>query len=107
MVVLEGPDFAHALAGYRALDEPPWGGQGIGDLRRAVELGDAVLFEATGAVEADASVGAETEQERREKLLDFMDARAAATRMLGRSDIHLRHVVDVRWLRQRGVRTHQ
>jgi hypothetical protein len=101
VVVLDGPGFAHALAGYRALDEPQWIDAGIGDLRRAIDLGDAVVFEATGVLEADAPVGAETAQERREKLLDFADAQAAAVRMLADSEIRLRHLVDVHALRER------
>jgi hypothetical protein len=100
IVVLEGQHFAHALVGYRALDEPNWSSPNLGDLRRAVELGDAVLVEATGMIEADSPVGEETQQERRDKLLDFMDAKDAAKRMLFKSEIHLRHLVDIRSLRQ-------
>jgi hypothetical protein len=101
IVVLDGPGFAHALAGYRALGEPTWPSGGIGDLRGAVARGDCVLFEATGAAEAEAPVGAETTEERHEKVLAFMDAVAAGKRMLSRSDILLRHFVDVRACRAR------
>lgn len=95
LVVLEGDGFAHALAGYRVRSSPAWDGQTIGDLRGAVSLGDAVLVEATGITEADSPVGAETATDRRGKLLVFSDAQAAATRMLGRADVRLRHFVDV------------
>ncbi len=95
LIVLEGDGFAHALAGYRVRNSPAWDNQTIGDLRGAVNLGDAVLVEATGVTEADSPVGAETAAERRGKLLSFSDAQAAATRMLMRADISLRHFVDV------------
>jgi hypothetical protein len=96
VVVLDGPGFSHALAGYRVLGEPAWSNQDIGDLRGAFARGDCVLFEATGAVEADAPVGAETADERTEKVLPFMDAVGAARRMLNRRDILLKYFVDVR-----------
>ena len=60
VVIVDGPSFAHALVGYIALDEPSWNQPTMGDLRRAVQLGDAVLFEPTGAVEAEKAVGEET-----------------------------------------------
>ncbi|HWM91924.1 MAG TPA: hypothetical protein VN493_14255 [Thermoanaerobaculia bacterium] len=100
IVVVEGPGFAHALAGYRVRGEPTWDNRGIGDLRGALARRDAVLFEATGAVEADEPVGAEIAGERRGKLLDFLDAIAAATRMLARPDVNLKHFIDVRTLRE-------
>jgi len=99
IVVVAGPEFAHALAGYRVRGEPAWDNRSIGDLRGAVARRDAVLFEATGAVEADAPVGAETAGERHGKLLAFMDAIEAARRMLTGSDVNLKHFVDVRALR--------
>jgi hypothetical protein len=99
IVVLDSPGFAHALAGYRVLGEPAWPNGGIGDLRGAVARGDCVLFEATGAVEADEPVGAETAEERSTKVLGFMDAVAAGKRMLDRPDILLKHFVDVRGCR--------
>jgi hypothetical protein len=95
LVVLEGDGFAHALVGYRVRSSPAWDSQTIGDLRGAVRLGDAVLVEATGVTEADSPVAAETAAERRGKLLAFSDAQAAATRMLVRADVSLRHFVDV------------
>jgi hypothetical protein len=103
VVVLEGPGFAHALAGYRARGEPAWDNRGIGDLRGALARRDAVLFEATGAAEAEAPVGAETAEERVGKLLGFMDATAAAARMLEQPDVRLKHFVDIRALRARLV----
>ena len=105
IVVVESSGFAHAVAGYRVRGEPTWDNRSIGDLRGAVARRDAVLFEATGAIEADEPVGAETTGERRGKLLDFMDAVTAATRMLARSDVNLKHFVDVLSLRQGDTRT--
>jgi hypothetical protein len=101
IVVLEGSGFAHALAGYRVRSEPTWDNREIGDLRGAVARGDAMLFEATGAAEADQPVGAETVQERLDKLLTFLDAIEAGKRMLFRRDVQLQHFVDVRLLRER------
>lgn len=99
VIVLESPGFAHALAGYRVRGEPAWDNQTLGDLRGAIARGDAVLFEATGAAEADAPVGEETAAERETKLLGFMDAQSAAERMLKRPEVQLRHFIDVRTLR--------
>jgi hypothetical protein len=99
IVVLEGPSYAHALAGIRALDERPWKTPNLGDVRRAVELTDALLFEPTGVVEADFAVGAETIEERRDKLLSFGDAKAAAKRLLARTDLRLKYLIDVRSVR--------
>jgi hypothetical protein len=53
--------------------------------------------------EADEPVGAETAAERTGKLLGFMDATEAATRMLFRSDVLLKHFVDVKALRAAGL----
>jgi hypothetical protein len=101
LVVLEGPEFAHALAGYRVPGEPSWEHRGVSDLRGAVARRDAVLFEATGAVEADEPVGDEAPAERRGKLIaSFEDAKRAAERMLMRGDVHLRHFVDIRQQRE-------
>ena len=99
LVVLEGNGFAHALVGYRVRSSPAWDSQTIGDLRGAVTLGDAVLIEATGGAAASSPVGAETPAERREKLLGFSNAQSAATRMLVRADVRLRHFVDVAGVR--------
>lgn len=107
VVVLKGPKFTHALAGYRVHGEPAWENRGIGDLRGAVGRGDAVLFESTGAVEADEPVGAEMEGERLNKLLNFADAEKAARRMLMNSDVTLNHFVDVCALRSDFRQTQQ
>jgi hypothetical protein len=96
VVVLEGTGFAHALVGYRAPNEPAWDAPTIGTLRRAVNQGDAVLFESTGAVEADAPVGSELPNERADRLLIYADAKAAATRMLMDNGIRLKYFLDVR-----------
>jgi hypothetical protein len=104
LVILEGNGFAHALVGYRAPNEPAWEGPTIGTLRRAVNQGDAVLFESTGAVEADAPVGAELASERSERLLIYADAKAAATRMLMDDTVRLKHFLDVRDSRKNQTR---
>jgi hypothetical protein len=95
IALLKGPNFRHALAGYCALNEPVWSNSTIGDLRRALEFGDAVFFETTGAVEAQEPVGAETTQDRRDKLLDFSTAKTAAIKMITRNDIQLEYLLDV------------
>lgn len=100
IAILRGRDFRHALAGYKTLDEPDWRNTTIGDLRRALDLGDAVLFETTGAVEAEQPVGGETQQERRDKLLDFSTAQAAAVRMIGNDEVQLEYLLDVQSIRQ-------
>lgn len=99
IVVIDGPGFSHALAGYRVMGEPATDVKGLGDLRGAVARHDAELFEVTGAVESDAPVTAEELEGRREKLLSVLDARAAAERMLRRNDITIRHFIDVRAMR--------
>jgi hypothetical protein len=99
VVVLDGPSFAHAMVGVRMPGEPSWIKPELGDLRRAISLGDAMFFEPTGAVEADAPVAAEKDTERQDKMLTFSTAREAAERMVGRSDIRIRHVLDVLALR--------
>jgi hypothetical protein len=98
LVVLDGPQFAHALAGYRAQGEPPWDSSGIGDLRGAVARGDAVLFEATGAIESDEPVGDEPAEARRERVFGFLDAVTAARTTIRRPELVVRHFVDVRSL---------
>ena len=102
LVVLEGPAYAHALAGYRVRGEPSWINRGVGDLRAALARRDAKLFEATGVLATDEPVGAETSEERIDKFLSFADAEAAAARMLQRADIALKHFIDVRAVRERG-----
>jgi hypothetical protein len=87
------------MVGVRMPGEPSWIKPDLGDLRRAISLGDAMFFEPTGAVEADAPVAAEKDTERQDKMLTFSTAREAAERMLSCSDIRLRHVLDVLTLR--------
>lgn len=97
IVVLKTPSMQHAVVGYRT-------GQvfaakpSLGDLRRDIGFGDILLFEATGAVEADSPVVPAEEGERRDKLLDFLAAKETAQRLLGQ-DVELVHYVDVRALR--------
>jgi hypothetical protein len=100
LVVIDGPGYAHALVGARTPAEPAWRNPDQGDLRRALSLGDAVFFEPTGVVESDVPVAAETELERHDKLLDFMSAKMAAGRMIERTDIHVRHVIDLQAMRR-------
>ena len=102
LVILEGDGSAHAVAGYRVRGEPPLDDPSLWDVRGAIARGDVVLFEATGAIEADAPVGAEMPGERDEKLLSYADAVAAASRML-QSEIRLRHFVDISVLRVRNM----
>jgi hypothetical protein len=100
IVIVEGSAFAHALIGYRVLGEPPWKHRGIDDLYGALARRDALLYEATGVLEADEPVAAETSEERQGKLLSLMDAEAAANRIIERADIRLRHFLDVQLLRE-------
>ncbi|WP_138992746.1 hypothetical protein [Larkinella sp. C7] len=100
VVILEGPGFSHSLVGYRGRDEPRWDNPDLGDIRRAISLGDALFIEATGCLEASIPVGAETAQERQNKLLTFTDAKNAAERMLSREDVKIMHIVDVRQLHE-------
>lgn len=99
LAVVEGPGFAHSLVGYRAMNEPAWENVTIGTLRRAISTGDAVFFESTGAIEADAPVGAETKLERSDKLLGYGDAKDAAERMIMNSESRLRCFIDVHSVR--------
>jgi len=96
IVVFEGDGFSHALAGYRVRDEPPSASIDLDDLRGAIARRDVVLFEVTGALEADSPVGAEFSDDRQDKLLRFLDARGAAERMIRRPDIAIRHYLDIR-----------
>lgn len=104
VAVLEGRGSAHALAGYRVRGEPPCDVRGLGDLLGAVARRDVVLFEATGAVESDRPVGAETAGERPDKVLAFMDSVAAAERFVKREEVRLAHYVDVRVTRGHDAR---
>jgi hypothetical protein len=99
ILVLRTRDTSHALAGYRASGEPEWTNPSLGDARRAIAVGDAVIFEATGAVEADSPVTSEEQGERQDKLINFDDASKVAERLLQRPDLQLVHLVDVRTLR--------
>jgi len=97
LAVFEVKEYVHALAGYRAPNSILWDQQpSLGDLRAAVAPEDLILFEATGAAESDQVVAFETVQERcnGEKMLDFLTAKDAATRLI-KSDVRLRYVVDV------------
>jgi hypothetical protein len=102
LVIIDGPGCAHALVGARSPSEPMWRKAELGDLRRAISFGDAIFFEPTGAVEADAPVAAEKASERVDKLLDFMSAKEAAIRMIERTDIRIRYIIDVVALRNSG-----
>ena len=100
IVVVSTLSMRHAVVGYRAAHEPPFPrNASLGELRRALQAGDALLFEATGTVEADSPVTPEEDAERRDKLLDFLSAKATALRLLARHDVSLVHCVDVRALR--------
>jgi hypothetical protein len=99
LVIIDGPGYAHALVGARSPGEPMWRKAELGDLRRAISLGDAIFFEPTGAVEADGPVAAEKASERADKLLNFTSAMEAAIRMIERTDIRIRHIIDVLALR--------
>jgi hypothetical protein len=90
---------SHAVVGYRASYEPPWPDQTLGVVRHACSAGDAVIFEATGAVEADSAVTEEERDERHDKLLDYMAAQDVAVRLLQRADTRLVYLLDVRVLR--------
>src|SRR5262249_55485254 len=94
---------SHALAGYLP-QQAVWWEQDpqLGDVRAALHRGDAVLFEATGAVESDKHVGDETDEDRRlgARMLDFTVSEEAAMRTLFRSDVALTHIVDVSALRR-------
>ncbi|MDC8014149.1 hypothetical protein [Tahibacter soli] len=97
VLVLEVRQSRHALVGFRALDEPALRSDcGIGELRGALQRGDIVLFEATGAVEADDH----GDEPRHDKLLDFMAAKAAAERYMSQDPIRLIHTLDVASLRR-------
>jgi hypothetical protein len=95
---------AHAITAYvthdAILGEDPLS---LGDVRGAVNRGEIVPFETTGAVEARGrQVGAETETEREEgaNMLDYQTAKNAAKRLLLQNDIELKHCVDVQKIRR-------
>ncbi len=100
VIVVERPGLAHALAGYRA----PWAPyfpDDLGSIRGAVDIGDLVLFEATGVAYSDEAVGAETIDDRRVGggRLDFSTAKRAAERFVVCADVKLRFLVDIHALR--------
>ena len=104
VVVAGAANSVHAIAGYLTHDAIPAAQpMSLGDVRGAVNRGELVLFETTGAVEARGrTVGAETEAERQESgsVLDYRTAKLAAQRFLFRSDIELKHFIDVQQARQ-------
>ncbi len=104
VVVVHTPAGAHAVTGYLAPDAVTWDGTPrMGDLRAALNRGELILFETTGAVEVrEGTVAAETQAERKEGglMLDYQTAKAAARRVLTDSTTELRHVVDVRRVRE-------
>ncbi|MCZ6821170.1 MAG: hypothetical protein O7G31_17010 [Calditrichaeota bacterium] len=103
IVVLDGPGYAHALAGYWAPDEPQGHQQlDLGTVRGAVRRGDLVVFEATGVAHSEKPVAGETEEQRRltdNRKLDFSTAKKAAKNFLDHSKIELRFLVDINALR--------
>ena len=96
IVLIDRGSYGHALAGYRAPTAPAAEDNGLGALRMQLTLGDVVLFEATGAVESEQPVGAETVEQRLDgrRTLDFMTARTVAEQMI-HTEVKLRAVVDV------------
>jgi len=104
IAVFDRNQSAHALVGYRLRGEPVLKRATIGDLRNLIALGDAVLFEATGAVESENPVGAETSRERYDKLIRWADAVEAGKRMVMQPDVQLRHFVDIREQREASAR---
>src|SRR5262249_48696044 len=108
VIVVRTPRGAHAVAAYMTDDAVlPETSVTIGDLRGAMNRGEIVVFETTGAVEARGrTVGAETEQERKEgnSMLDYRTAKSAAQRLLVTNDIELKHFIDVQQLRRRPIR---
>lgn len=99
VVVITAENSAHAVAGYITADAVLGGSETtLGDLRGLMNRGEIVLFETTGAVEARGqTVGAETVDERKEggNMLDYRTAKLAAGRLINRSDVVLKHFVEV------------
>jgi hypothetical protein len=105
VIVVESSIGNHALAGYVTPDAVAGESSvGLGELRGAINRGEIVVFETTGAFEAISRlvVAAETLQERQDgaKRLDFRTAIIAGRRMIMRDDVKLRHFVDVREARR-------
>jgi hypothetical protein len=99
VVVITTENSAHAVAGYVTADAVLGSSEmTLGDLRGSMNRGEIVLFETTGAVEARGQiVGAETVDERKEggNMLDYRTAKLAAGRLINRSDVVLKHFVEV------------
>jgi hypothetical protein len=104
VIVVRTASGAHAIAGYATKDAIlPTSPLRLGDLRGAINRGEIVMFETTGAVEARGrTVGAETEAERKEgsNLLDYQTAKDAARRLIFHNDIELVHCIDVEQMRR-------
>lgn len=104
IAVFEGDDFAHALVGYWAPDEPthPPLTLDIGAIRGAARRGDLVLFEATGVAQSENRVGAEVDEDRKigNGRLDFETAKSAALNFIDLSDVRLRFLVDINTVRK-------
>jgi hypothetical protein len=104
VIVAKTGQGAHALAGYLTLDavlgpSPTT----LGDLRGAINRGEIVVFETTGAAEVrNRTVGVETKAERKEgnNQLDYQTAKNAGKRFLIQDDLELIHFVDVQQTRQ-------
>jgi hypothetical protein len=100
VIVIERPQLAHALVGYRC----PWApdfSDDLGSIRSAVDIGDLVLFEATGVAHSDEAVGAESVDDRRlgGGRLDFSTAKRAAQCFVTYANAKLRFLVDIHALR--------
>jgi hypothetical protein len=66
IIVLDDAVFSHALVGYKAPNGVLWESDPtLGAVRAAANLDDLVIFEPTGAIEADGRVAGETDEERR------------------------------------------
>jgi hypothetical protein len=97
IAIVTRPDRSHALSGFWQRSAIRWDGPAsLAEIRRALKSAELVVFETTGAVEYEGTVGDETRAERREglRMLDFPAARIAAERMLF-SEVRLRHFVEV------------
>jgi hypothetical protein len=107
VIVVAAENSAHALAGYITEDAVlAESAVTLGDLRGCITRGEIAVFESTGAVEARGrTVGAETEEERKEggNLLDYRTAKLAAIRLLSQKNISLKHFVNVREARRKLV----
>lgn len=104
VIVAKARHGAHAIAGYVTLDAVLGTSPiTLGDLRGAINRGEIVVFETTGAAEARGrTVGAETQAERKEggNQLDYQTAKNVAKRLLFQDDIELKHFVDVQQTRR-------